>query len=507
MHNPPPPSDGLSSSEQESLLAIRNFSGTYPKQIWYLFMVEMWERFCFYGMRGMLMVFMVTELGLGDGAANLQYGSIQSFVYAFTFLGGVLADRFLGFRKSLLWGSILMCIGGVLMGMDPVNNFYLGICFNIIGSGFFKPNISTMVGQLYHENDSRRDAGFSLFYAGINIGAFLGGTIMILVAKNVSWNAAFFLVAVAMCISLLVFLVTKRTFGSIGLSPLRRLPQAPRLTREALIYAVSLLAILPVWLMITDTQYTDRFMTIIGPLTLIYLVWEMRTLSRAENLRLGAAMIFILFSVVFWAFFEQSGGSLSQFALYNLQGQDFLGLSMDANAVNNSANAFFVIVLAPVLGMLWVWLSARQAEPNSTLKFALAFGLIGLAFLAFYANRYFSNAQGLASLEIFVLAYLIVSVGELCLSPIGLSLMTKLSPLRMQGLIMGMWFLASAYGQYVAGLLGAGMSLSDDTNNSAHDKLMAYTDGYLQLGLYALAAAVLLAILNRPVKQMMQGIH
>jgi len=133
--------------------------------------------------------------------------------------------------------------------------------------------------------------------------------------------------------------------------------------------------------------------------------------------------------------------------------------------------------------------------------------LIGLAFFAFYANRYFANAQGLASLEIFVLAYLIVSVGELCLSPIGLSLMTKLSPLRMQGLIMGMWFLASAYGQYVAGLLGAGMSLSDDTNNSAHDKLIAYTDGYLQLGIYALAAALLLAILNRPVKQMMQGIH
>ena len=175
-----PSLSGTSSvSEQESLLSIRDFKGTYPKQIWYLFMVEMWERFCFYGMRGMLMVFMVTQLGLGDGQANLQYGSIQSFVYAFTFLGGILADRFLGFRKSLLWGSILMCIGGILMGMDPVNNFYLGICFNIIGSGFFKPNISTMVGQLYHAKYSRRDAAFSLFYAGITIGAFLGGTIMI----------------------------------------------------------------------------------------------------------------------------------------------------------------------------------------------------------------------------------------------------------------------------------------------------------------------------------------
>jgi len=507
MHNPTTPSDDLRSSEQESLLAIRNFSGTYPKQIWSLFMVEMWERFCFYGMRGMLMVFMVTQLGLGDGSANLQYGSIQSFVYAFTFVGGLLADRFLGFRKSLLWGSILMCIGGILMGMDPVNNFYLGICFNIIGSGFFKPNISTMVGQLYHENDSRRDAGFSLFYAGINIGAFLGGTIMILVAKNVSWSAAFYLVAVAMCLSLLVFLVTKNTFGPIGLSPLRHLPKIPRLSRETFIYAVSLLSILPVWLMITDTRYTDLFMTIIGPLTLVYLVWEMLSLGRAENLRLGAAMIFILFSVVFWAFFEQSGGSLSQFALYNLQGQGFFGFSMDANAANNSANAFFVIVLAPVLGMLWVWLSKRNAEPNSTLKFALAFGMLGLAFLAFYANRYFANNQGMASLEIFVLAYLIISVGELCLSPIGLSLMTKLSPLRMQGLIMGMWFLASAYGQYVAGLLGAGMSLSDEGNNSVQDKLIAYTDGYLQLGIYALGAAVLLALLNRPVKQMMQGIH
>ncbi|MFM7699480.1 MAG: PucC family protein, partial [Bacteroidota bacterium] len=190
----------------------------------------------------------------------------------------------------------------------------------------------------------------------------------------------------------------------------------------------------------------------------------------------------------------------------NLQGQDFLGIAMDANAANNSANAFFVIVLAPLLGMIWVGLSARRAEPNSILKFSLAFAMLGLAFLLFFANRYFANAQGMASLEIFVLAYLVISVGELCLSPIGLSLMTKLSPLRMQGLMMGMWFLASAYGQYVAGLLGAGMSLSDQAS-TAHDKLMAYTSGYLQLGYYALAAALILALLNRPMKRMMQGIH
>jgi POT family proton-dependent oligopeptide transporter len=498
-------------AEQRSLLEIRNFQGTYPRQIWFLFMIEMWERFCFYGMRGMLMVFMVSPvgsggLGLGDGEANLQYGSIQSFVYAFTFLGGLVADRFLGFRKSLFWGSVLMCIGGILMGMNPVQNFYLGICFNIIGSGFFKPNISTMVGQLYHENDSRRDAGFSLFYAGINIGAFLGGSIMILVARNYGWSQAFYLVAVSMLISLIIFLLTRTSFGPIGLSPLRGLKQSRRLGSEILIYAVSLLAIVPLWSMIAEPRYNDRFMAVIGPLTLLYLSWEMRTLTRQENLKLGAALIFILFSVFFWAFFEQSGGSLSQFALYHLQGQTLWGIPMDANAVNNSANAFFVIALAPLLGMFWVWTSKRQLEPHSMLKFALAFLLLGLAFVVFYLNRFVANSEGLASLEIFVLAYLIISLGELCLSPIGLSLMTKLSPLRMQGLVMGLWFLASAYGQYAAGLLGAGMSLSQE-GSSVHDKLMAYTQGYLELGIYAFVAGVLLWLLHQPVRRMMQGVH
>jgi POT family proton-dependent oligopeptide transporter len=158
-----------------TLQQIRDFKGTYPKQLLYLFGTEMWERFCFYGLRGMLAVFMVTELGLAEKAANLQYGAIQAFVYAFTFLGGVFADKILGFQKSLFWGALLMIVGGFTIAAAPKEFFYIGICFNIIGTGFFKPNISTMVGQLYTRAMHRRDAGFGLFYMGINIGAFLGG--------------------------------------------------------------------------------------------------------------------------------------------------------------------------------------------------------------------------------------------------------------------------------------------------------------------------------------------
>ena len=154
---------------------IQNFKGKYPKQLWYLFFSEMWERFSFYGMRGMLVIFMVNQLAMNDKVANLQYGATQAFVYAFTFIGGLFADKILGYRKSLFWGGLLMIVGSLILAYDPKQFFFFGISFTIIGTGFFKPNISTMVGKLYKEDDHRRDAGFSLFYAGVNLGALIGG--------------------------------------------------------------------------------------------------------------------------------------------------------------------------------------------------------------------------------------------------------------------------------------------------------------------------------------------
>ncbi|MBC8046105.1 MAG: peptide MFS transporter, partial [Fimbriimonadaceae bacterium] len=469
------------------LQKIQNFTGKYPKQLWYLFTVEMWERFCFYGMRGMLTVFMVSQLALTDKAANLQYGAIQAFVYAFTFIGGLFADKILGFRKSLFWGAIMMIAGGFIIAFSPSDMFYIGICFSIIGTGFFKPNISTMVGQLYKDGDVRRDAGFSLFYSGINLGALLGGILMVWVGLHVSWSLAFALVGIVMTISIITFWFTQKTMGPIGLSPLSAtMPASKKRMYEIATYVGSLIAIPLILILVKNSNYTDMVMYIVGPAALLYVLFEMRKYDKAARNRLIAALIFIVFSIFFWAFFEQSGGSLALFAFNNLH-DSFLGLTIDPNVVNNSANSLFVIIFAPLLGLVWIWLAKRKQEPNSGVKFGFGFLLLAVAFYIFYYTIHFADAAGLTSLEIFTLGYFVITFGELCLSPIGLSLMTKLSPQPMQGLMMGMWFLASAYGQYVAGLLGAGMSTADD-NASAMDKLTSYTNGYQQLAIYAVIA-------------------
>ncbi|HMZ47656.1 MAG TPA: peptide MFS transporter [Flavobacteriales bacterium] len=489
-----------------TLQQIRDFKGTYPKQLFYLFGTEMWERFCFYGLRGMLVVFMATELAMPEKQANLQYGAIQAFVYAFTFLGGVFADKILGFQKSLFWGALLMIVGGFVIAAAPKELFYIGICFNIIGTGFFKPNISTMVGQLYNDGDHRRDAGFGLFYMGINIGAFLGGLLMVWVGKSYSWRAAFALVGVVMIISLINFAFRRKTFGPIGLSPLHPdMPANKRKLYEWGTYIGSLLVIPLILVMVTNTAYTDMFMYIVGPLTLVYLAWEMRDFSKAENMKLAAALIFIFFSIFFWAFFEQSGGSLSLFALNNLH-PSLLGITVDTNSVNNSANSLFVIAFSALAGLFWLWLSKRKAEPNSVVKFGFGFLFLAAGFYIFKSTLGFADANGITSTEVFTFAWFVITFGELCLSPIGLSLMTKLSPVRIQGLMMGMWFLASAYGQYAAGLLGAGMS-AENPDATNYDKLVLYTEGYGHLGLYALIAGVALIVLSPLVRKLMREVH
>ena len=470
----------------------------------------MWERFCFYGMRGMLTYFMVTQLLMTDVNANLQYGATQAFVYAFTFIGGLFADKILGFRKSLFWGGILMIVGSGILAYDPHEFFFLGISFTIIGTGFFKPNISTMVGKLYHTNDVRRDAGFSVFYAGINIGALLGGYACITIGKEYSWHLAFGLAAIVMTISLLTFLFTQKSLGPIGLPPGQdeEVTDRKSINRKWYDYAVYVgsLAIIPViMIMVAKTQYTDWFMYTIGPATLLYLIYEMTKYGWAERKKILAALIFILFSILFWAFFEQSGGSLSLFAARNLDNTLLGVVKLDPNGVNNSANSLFVIIFAFIFSLIWIGLAKKKIEPNTVIKFGLGFLFLSGAFFIFYSTRFFANEQGISSLDVFTSAYLVMTFGELCLSPIGLSIMTKLSPLKLQGVMMGMWFLASAYGQYVAGLLGAGMAQAGE-NDTPVQKLMTYTEGYKQLAIYALIAGVILLIISPLVKKLMQEV-
>lgn len=495
---------------------IQNFKGKYPKQIWSLFFSEMWERFCFYGMRGMLVFFMISQLNFHEKEANLQYGATQAFVYAFTFIGGLFADKILGFRKSLFWGGLLMIVGSLILATDPHKFFFLGIAFTVVGTGFFKPNISSMVGQLYKPNDSRADAGFSLFYAGINLGALLGGYLCIAIGKGelfasfipeeLRWHLAFGFAAIVMVISLINFVFTQKSLGTIGLQPghpnneIKSSP-IPK-WQEYGVYVLSLIFVPIIMVMVAKTQYTDYFMYTIGPLTLIYLFYEMTKVTPSERKKLWAALVFILFSILFWGIYEQSGGSLSIFAAKNLN-KDLLGL--DPNGVNNSGGAFFIIFLAPIIGLLWIWLNKRKIEPNTIIKFGLGFIFLGLGYYVLFATKFFATLQGITSLNFFTIALLVITLGELCLSPIGLSIMTKLSTKNLQGMMMGMWFLASAYGQYVAGIIGAGLATAKKGATN-YDVLITYTDGYKQLALYAIIAGVVLILISPYVKKLMQDV-
>ena len=474
----------------------------------------MWERFSFYGMRGVLIYFMVNQLMMNEEVANLQYGATQAFIYAFTFIGGLIADKILGYRKSLFWGGILMIVGSCILAFDPKQFFFLGISFTIIGTSFFKPNISTMVGRLYKDDDHRRDAGFSLFYAGVNVGALIGGYICVAVGKgemfqsfiseNLRWNFAFGFAAIVMVVSLLTFVKTQKSLGNIGLSPLLNLTATKRKTYEWITYISSIAVIPLVILLVSNSGYTDIFMYIIGPCALLYLFYEIKLLSAAEKKKMIAALIFILFSIVFWAFFEQSGGSLSLFAANNLSNK-VLGIHLDPNGVNNSANSLFVIIFAGLLGLLWIWMNKRKIEPNTVVKFGLGFLFLSGGFYVFYCTKFFADANGVTSLNLFTFGWFIITFGELCLSPIGMSIMTKLSPNKTQAVMMGMWFLASAYGQYFAGLLGANIAKAS-ANATNFEKLTVYADGYKQLAIYALVAGIILILISPLIKKLMGAV-
>jgi POT family proton-dependent oligopeptide transporter len=371
-----------------------------------------------------------------------------------------------------------------------------------------------MVGQLYKENDVRQDAGFSLFYAGVNLGALIGGYICIAVAEgslwsgfvpeNLRWNFAFGFAAIVMIISLLTFTQTQKSLGEIGLSPLLHLKKPKRRFIEIATYIGSLAIIPAIILMVANTVYTDYFMMVIGPASILYLFYEMRSFSASENKKLLAALVLIIFSIFFWAFFEQSGGSLSLFAVNNLH-NTLLGIQVSPNGVNNSANSLFVIIFATLIGLLWIWMHKRKIEPNTVVKFGLGFLFLAGGFWIFYYTKFFADPSGKTSLNLFTFGWFIITFGELCLSPIGLSAMSRLSPQKTQAVMMGIWYLASAYGQYFAGLLGANIASASENASNA-EKLIVYADGYNQLALYALIAGVILILISPLVKKLMQEV-
>ena len=483
-------------------------SKKHPKQLYLLFFTEMWERFSFYGMRALLLAYMVTELKLDEPKAYAILGSYAALVYTMPMFGGMMADRFLGYQKAIVFGGILMTVGHLILTIPQEWSFFYGMAFIICGNGFFKPNISSLVGTLYEKNDPRKDSGFSIFYMGINIGAALGGLLCGYVGQKINWHYGFGLAGLFMILGLIIFSLSRKSFLEKGLPPDKAVLKKfiiPGIRLEYLIYAATLI-VLPVLVGLLNAYRTMNYlMFILGGLASGYLVMVAMKLGKLARFKLFAALILIFFSILFWSFFQQSEGSLNLFALRNVNMQ-FLGYALPALAVNNFLPPFFVVLLSFVFARLWPWLNKRNIEPSTTTKFGLSFLFVGSAYFIFYLGCMQSASTGLISLFIFTLGYFVLICGELCLSPIGLSMVTKLSPVRITGMAMGIWFFATAVGEFMAGKIGSLMSIPKEIVNDPVRSLPYYAGILYKIASCSIIIGIVLMFFNKLLRKWMYDV-
>ncbi|TMN43013.1 peptide MFS transporter [Pseudoalteromonas sp. S2755] len=441
----------------------------HPKGLFLLFGTEMWERFGYYGMRAILVLYLVAQVqnggfGWSNADALSLYGTFTMAVYLTPLFGGWLADNVLGQRKAIIIGGILMAAGHFIMGIphsvvagQEVNVFYLGLALLCLGNGLFKPNISTMVGDLYQEGDKRRDGAFTIFYMGINLGGALGPLVAGYVAAVVNWQAGFIAAGVGMIISVVMQLILSQKYlGDIGKVPSAKLSQqmSDSLTKE--------------------------------PLT------------KKEKDRIRVIFTMSVFSIIFWMGFEQAGGLMNLFA-NDYTNRMFMGFEIPASWFQ-SLNSIFIIVFAPLVAMIWLKLDNK--EPNSPVKFAIGLVFLALGFLTMMLALATEGGEAGDTLQIsmiwLVLFYMFHTLGELCLSPIGLSMVSKLAPLRLASLLMGIWFLCTAVANKLAGLVGSFIGEGQEAMENAMSI-------FIGLGGVALLSAVLMYLLSNKLVDWMHG--
>lgn len=429
----------------------------HPKGLSTLFFTEMWERFSYYGMRALLILYMTAPIAAGGLAMETSraasiYGWYTFGVYAAAIPGGWIADRLLGQYRTVFVGGVIIALGHFLLAFGPLPFFYTGLAFIVVGTGLLKPNISTMVGSLYDERDARRDAGFSIFYMGINIGAGVAPLITGSLAQGITgqggnWHWGFAAAGVGMTLGLIQYVIGK-----------------PRLAS-----AMDRLAVAPA---ARATAGTAPF-------------------TAAEWKRIGAIGVLFIAAILFWGAFEQAGSSLNLFAdrMTRLEafGRPFPSTWFQA------LNSAFLIVLAPVFAIVWIRL--RQREPSSPAKFTFGLLFVGLGFLLLVPASRAGQAGVLVSPMWLVGVYFLHTIGELCLSPVGLSVVTKLAPVRIVGLMMGVWFLATAFGNKVGGWVAG---FFDQFPLPSLFGAVAGT---------TIGAAVILALLVKPIRRLMGGVH
>jgi len=428
----------------------------HPRGLATLFFTEMWERFSYYGMRALLILYMVGStqkpgLGFSTAASAQIYGLYTMFVYLMGIPGGFIADILIGHRRAVFIGGVIIACGHFSMAFPSITTFYLGLVLIIIGTGLLKPNVSTIVGTLYTRDDPRRDAGFSMFYMGINLGAFISPLVCGWLGQKINWHAGFAAAGVGV-----VFGLIQYAFGQKYLQPVS---EAKTETQTE-----------------TATAAPDTG-------------WSF---TREDWGRIGAAVILTLFALIFWAGFEQAGSSLNLFADRATRLTVFRFTY--PSSWFQSVEPLFVILLSPVFA--WIWLKLGRRNPSSPLKFTLGLFFLALSFLLIVpAAKYFEAHHARVSPMWLIGLYLLQCLGELCLSPVGLSMVTKLSPARVVGAMMGIWFFATAMGNYVAGWVAAFL------------ENRAFSEVFMIAFMTSAAATLVLAILIPPIRRLMSGVR
>ena len=467
----------------------------------------MWERFSYYGMRALLVLFMtlsVAEGGLGfeTSRAAAIYGTYTMSVYLLSILGGFIADNFIGARRAVLWGGVIIASGHYAMALPSTGTFFVGLGLVAIGTGLLKPNISTMVGSLYSPTDTRRDAGFSIFYMGINIGALASAIVCGFLAQHPwfkdllasysidprsSWHWAFGAAGVGMTFGLITYLRRAATLATVGAAPATQ-GEGRAWGRLGLVAIGSVALIL---LMVAS----DRYRVIVYGLFLAQVAAIIFFAIRpdVESRRIAAILVLFFAAQVFWAIFEQAGSSISLFA-DRLTDNRLFGVEFPS-AWWQSVNSAWVITLAPLFAWLWIKLGPRQ--PSSPAKFALGLLFVALSFVWMIPAAKLT-AEGKVSPIWLLGLFFLQTTGEMLLSPVGLSTMTKLAPARLTGLVMGIWFLAAALGNKLAGLLASDFDASDPTGLASF---------FAQQALWVGGATLLLFLLVPWVRRLMGGIH
>jgi POT family proton-dependent oligopeptide transporter len=462
----------------------------HPRGLTTLFFTEMWERFSYYGMRAILILFMVASpaaggMGLPTEQAATIYGLYTGSVYFTAIPGGWIADRLLGLRRAVLVGGILIALGHYCLAVNVRPLFFAGLVLITLGTGLLKPNISSIVGQLYAKDDPRRDAGFSIFYMGINLGALISPIICGYLGQRVGWHWGFGAAGVGMTFGLVQFVLGRNRLGQAG-----RLTEAP--AHAGRLWAIILAAVAAASaLLYAVWPYRGWVMLV---LTAVLFAWLLRTGARdgTERTRIGAIIVLFVFATLFWVGFEQAGSSLNLFADQYTNNVIF-GWSFPSSWYQ-SVEPVFVVAFAPVFA--WLWMRLGRREPSSPAKFAYGLLLLGLGFLfVAVAAQIYARTGTKVSPWWLILLYLFHAFGELSLSPVGLSTVTKLAPARIVGLMMGVWFLALSLGNFMGGYV------------AGYFEKMPLPQLFGAVFLTTTVSAVLLALLTRPIKKLMAGVH